>query len=211
LAAKIFGSENPKSYVHERAGLGPEHAYLLPPVTKRLGEPRGRSLFEIGFGNGAVANYFSEAGFRVTGIEPSSDGVNLAKCHYPKLTALHEGNVYDDLPGLYGTFDVVLSLEVVEHLYSPKVFAANAFKLLNKGGIAIISTPYNGWLKNVAIAVLAQFDHHHTALWDHGHIKFWSIATMTRLLADAGFEGIEFLRVGRIPPLAKSMIAIAKK
>jgi hypothetical protein len=32
-----------------------------------------------------------------------------------------------------------------------------------------------------------------------------------RLLEEAGFGGIEFRRVGRIPPLAKSMIAIAKK
>jgi 2-polyprenyl-6-hydroxyphenyl methylase/3-demethylubiquinone-9 3-methyltransferase len=35
--------------------------------------------------------------------------------------------------------------------------------------------------------------------------------TLTRLLEETGFGAIEFRRVGRIPPLAKSMIAIAKK
>jgi 2-polyprenyl-6-hydroxyphenyl methylase/3-demethylubiquinone-9 3-methyltransferase len=61
------------------------------------------------------------------------------------------------------------------------------------------------------VSVLGQFDRHHSALWDHGHIKFWSIATLTTLLSEAGFVDIRFMRVGRIPPLAKSMIATAKK
>jgi 2-polyprenyl-6-hydroxyphenyl methylase/3-demethylubiquinone-9 3-methyltransferase len=54
-------------------------------------------------------------------------------------------------------------------------------------------------------------DAHFTALWDHGHIKFWSIPTLTTLLKEAGFKRVRFLRVGRIPSLAKSMIAIALK
>ncbi|MDB5393732.1 MAG: hypothetical protein JWM91_1238 [Rhodospirillales bacterium] len=202
---------DPKEYVHRSQGLGFHHAYLLPPIVKYLGPPDGRSLFEIGFGNASAAHYFHKAGFRVVGIEPSGDGVAIAKRLYPEITRLNEGNVYDNLPGTYGTFDVVLSLEVIEHLYSPREFAANAFGLLNTGGVAIISTPYNGWLKNVALAALGQFDHHHSPLWDHGHIKFWSIATLTQLLTEAGFKDIRFFRVGRVPPLAKSMIAIATK
>ena len=204
-------TSDPKSYVHQQTGLGHHHAYLLPPIIKYLGKPCGRSLFEIGFGNAAAAHYFHETGFQVSGIEPSSDGVSLARSLYPEMTGLHEGNAYEDLAGKYGAFDIVLSLEVVEHLYSPRNFAENAFKLLKGGGVAIISTPYNGWLKNVALAVLGRFDHHHSPLWDHGHIKFWSIATLNQLLCDAGFSDIQFVRVGRIPPLAKSMIAIAKK
>ena len=54
-------------------------------------------------------------------------------------------------------------------------------------------------------------DRHFTALWEHGHIKFWSIATLAELLREAGFKDVRFLRVGRIPALAKSMIAIARK
>ena len=45
-------------------------------------------------------------------------------------------------------------------------------------------------------------------LWDHGHIKFWSMATLSELLREAGFQQIRFLRVGRVPVLAKSMIAV---
>ena len=80
-----------------------------------------------------------------------------------------------------------------------------------RGGGVIVSTPYHGYLKNLAMAVTGKMDAHFTALWDHGHIKFWSVRTLTILLEEAGFRDLRFLRVGRIPPLAKSMIAIARR
>jgi 2-polyprenyl-6-hydroxyphenyl methylase/3-demethylubiquinone-9 3-methyltransferase len=54
-------------------------------------------------------------------------------------------------------------------------------------------------------------DRHFTALWDYGHIKFWSMITLRELLEETGFIDIKFERAGRVPPLAKSMIAVAKK
>jgi 2-polyprenyl-6-hydroxyphenyl methylase/3-demethylubiquinone-9 3-methyltransferase len=54
-------------------------------------------------------------------------------------------------------------------------------------------------------------DAHFTALWDYGHIKFWSEKTLRVLLEEAGFRDIRFRRVGRVPALAKSMIAVARK
>jgi len=79
------------------------------------------------------------------------------------------------------------------------------------GGTAIVSTPYHGYWKNLALAVTGRMDAHFTALWDHGHIKFWSIATLGELLREAGFVDIRFERLGRVPALAKSMIAVAKR
>ena len=52
---------------------------------------------------------------------------------------------------------------------------------------------------------------HFTALWEGSHIKFWSRKTLSRLLREAGFSSVDFHRVGRIPALAKSMIAVAHK
>jgi 2-polyprenyl-3-methyl-5-hydroxy-6-metoxy-1,4-benzoquinol methylase len=105
----------------------------------------------------------------------------------------------------------LLSLEVVEHVYFPRKFAACAYALLEPGGTAIISTPYHGYLKNLVLAATGAMDSHFTALWDHGHIKFWSMRTLGELLREAGFRQIDFRRVGRVPALAKSMIAVARK
>ena len=169
-----------------------------------------RRVFELGCGNGAVAAKLSSLGYQVTGIDASDEGIRNANKQFPALD-LYQGSAYDPLAATYGAFPALLSLEVVEHLYAPRKYARTAFDLLKPGGTAIISTPYHGYWKNVALALTGKMDDHFTALWDHGHIKFWSFKTLSALLSEAGFVGIEFHRVGRIPMLAKSMIAVATK
>ena len=117
----------------------------------------------------------------------------------------------DALADQYGRFPVVLSLEVVEHVYDPRRCAATVFSLLEPGGTAIVSAPYHSYIKNLALAISGKMDAHFTALWDRGHIKFWYYNSLSTLLSEAGFEDIRFERVGRIPRLAKSIIAIARK
>lgn len=140
----------------------------------------------------------------------SAEGIKQANLAFPNLR-LELGSAYDDLSSKFGSIPVVISLEVVEHVYAPRQFAATLFSLVAPGGIAIISTPYHGYLKNLAMAISGKLDKHFTALWDNGHIKFWSMRTLTVLLKEAGFVDIRFHRVGRIPALAKSMIAVASR
>jgi 2-polyprenyl-6-hydroxyphenyl methylase/3-demethylubiquinone-9 3-methyltransferase len=149
-------------------------------------------------------------GWEVSGVDPSSEGIAQAKASHPHLR-LDTASAYDDLAAQYGRFPVVISLEVVEHVYAPRDYARCLFDLVEPGGTAFVSTPYHGYLKNLALAVAGKMDAHFTALWDHGHIKFWSVPTLTVLLHEVGFRDIRFLRVGRIPSLAKSMIAIAHR
>jgi len=157
-----------------------------------------------------VANELAKQGWQVTGVDPSAQGITQANARYPHL-ALHEGSAYEDLAARFGQFAVAVSLEVVEHVYNPRRYAATLFALLQPGGTAIVSTPYHGYWKNLALAISGRMDAHFTALWDHGHIKFWSIKTLSALLREAGFVDIRFERVGRVPALAKSMIAIARR
>ena len=77
--------------------------------------------------------------------------------------------------------------------------------------MAIFTTPYHGYWKNVVMALTGKLDAHFTVLWDGGHIKFWSRRTLTRLLEEAGFRVERFVGVGRVPLLWKSMILVARK
>ena len=74
----------------------------------------------------------------------------------------------------------------------------------------MISTPYHGYLKNLALSILDKWDKHHTVLWHGGHIKFWSRKTLTLLLQENGFNVIAFHGIGRLPYLLKSMILVAR-
>ena len=146
-------------------------------------------------------------------MEPDADGVRFAKEQLPS-TPLYQLGVDSD-PALIteqeGLFDAVVSTEVIEHLYSPHLLPRFAWHCLRPGGLLIVTTPHHGYLKNLALSVADKWDHHHTALWHGGHIKFWSRTTLTQLLAKEGFVAERFLGVGRVPWLWKSMILVMRK
>jgi 2-polyprenyl-3-methyl-5-hydroxy-6-metoxy-1,4-benzoquinol methylase len=197
-------------YEYTDSDFGHTHAYLLPSLKTFLSSVKPDRVFELGCGNGAVAGWMSKLDIDVTAIDYSETGVRQANLAHPQLR-IEVGSAYDDLAEKYGKYPVAVSLEVIEHLYEPRKLVDNLFNLLQPGGQVFISTPYHGYLKNLALALTGKMEAHFTALWDGGHIKFFSISTLETLLKEAGFIEIEFLRVGRIPMLAKSMIAIARK
>lgn len=180
----------------------------LLSAAAKCAEPK--RAFDLGCGNGSIAAAIAAEGWDVTGVDPSDQGIEQAQEAYPHLR-LAKGSAYDDLVSICGRFPVVTSLEVVEHCYAPRDYVRTLYDLVEPGGTAIISTPYHGYVKNLALAITGKMDAHFTALWGHGHIKFWSIDTLGTLLKEVGFKEIRFKRVGRYAPVAKSMFAIAKK
>jgi 2-polyprenyl-3-methyl-5-hydroxy-6-metoxy-1,4-benzoquinol methylase len=200
------------SYTYSDAVHHAHHRYLDDEVLRILAQlswPAGeRRVFELGCGNGSFAKVMSEHGYTVTAVDSSISGIQLARSSFPGI-AFHNGSAYDDLSNQFGKFKVVISLEVIEHIFEPRKYAATVYDLLERGGLAIISTPYHSYLKNLVLAISGKMDAHFTVLWDYGHIKFWSIKTLRILLLEAGFKDVRFSRVGRIPPLAKAMIALA--
>ena len=201
-------------YAYGGPGGNGSHAYLLPRVLRLLDSlelpPERRRLFDLGCGNGAATAALAEHGWQVAGVDPSADGIQCAREAYPHLR-LEEGSCYEDLAARFGRFPVVTSLEVVEHVYEPRRLARCVYDLLEPGGWAIISTPYHGYWKNLALALAGKLDAHFTALWDNGHIKFWSRRTLGQLLDEADMDVVRFAYAGRTAPFAKSMIALARR
>lgn len=203
-----------KEYEYSNANPSHTHRYLWPDLKtillKEKANETSKQVFEIGCGNGATAKMFSDLGYEVTGIDFSKTGIEQANKAYPGLK-FYVDSVCNDLALAYGKFSIVCSIEAMEHLYAPKKLVENMYSLLENNGIGIISVPYHGYLKNLALAISGKMDKHFTAVWDGGHIKFFSIKTLKKILREAGFKDINIVRVGRIPFLAKSMIAVFRR
>lgn len=203
----------PRAHSHYRSAAPTwAHSYLLPVVLaeiERLGLA-DRRAFDLGCGNGSFAAALKEMSFSVAGVDPSPSGIAIAQAALPEFR-FECGRCEDDLAARFGTFPLVVSLEVIEHCFSANRFAAACFDLLEGGGTLICSTPYHGYLKNLALSLFDKWDDHHTSAQDGEHIKFFSERTLRLVLQRAGFLDIRFVRAGRIGPLAKSMVAIARK
>jgi 2-polyprenyl-6-hydroxyphenyl methylase/3-demethylubiquinone-9 3-methyltransferase len=121
------------------------------------------------------------------GLEISESGLAQARANYPQIQ-FHSVDLMDGVSMLpmAGNCDVVISTEVIEHVFLPRIFAKNCRDLLKSGGTLIISTPYHGYLKNLVLALTDKLDAHFTALWDYGHIKFWSKADADASVAGGG-------------------------
>lgn len=201
-----------KSYFYKHARGNPSHAYLLPilqEVMTTLSKDEPRAI-DVGCGNGFVSDFIARGGFRVVGVDPSNRGMEIARQHFPAVE-YYQGTAYEDLASMFGQFDLTVSLEVVEHLYSPKTFARTLFLLTKPGGVCVVSTPYHGYLKNLVLAASGRFEKHLNPLNEGGHIKFFSIQQLTSLLQEVGFHIRRIHRVGRIPALAKSMVIVANR
>lgn len=116
----------------------------------------GLALLDIGCGGGLLCEPMSRLGFRVTGVDASEKGIGAARAHaeeqgldidYRNTTAeslLAEGA---------GRYDVILNMEVIEHVADPGRFLRDTVKLLKPGGLMVVAT-LNRTVKALGLAVV---------------------------------------------------------
>jgi 2-polyprenyl-3-methyl-5-hydroxy-6-metoxy-1,4-benzoquinol methylase len=201
-------------YFYKTAESGHHHHYIFPALKKLLSkvktnENRQIRVLDIGCGNGSLSNLIAKEGYEVVGIEESLSGFTTAMNSFPECKFIH-ANLYDiPYSDLGEDFDVVVSAEVIEHLAYPRELIKSAKKCLKSNGVLILTTPYHGYVKNLALALTGKMDNHFTVLWDGGHIKFFSVKTLTKLLITEGCNDYQFEFAGRFPYLWKSMLVLA--
>jgi SAM-dependent methyltransferase len=189
------------------AGEQCHHRYIYPCIRALLPHRKTLSILDAGCGGGFIAAQLAAMGHQVVGIDSAPGEISAAKSMYPAVR-FELASVYDDLTNLMppGGWDLIVSAEVIEHLYSPRDFLRNVHKHLHRAGSLILSTPYHGYLKNLALSLLDQWDHHHGVDWDGGHIKFFSPKTLTVMLRETGFGEPAFRNAGRVPWLWRSIV-----
>ncbi|MBR8829290.1 MAG: class I SAM-dependent methyltransferase [Gomphosphaeria aponina SAG 52.96 = DSM 107014] len=196
-------------YLYRDQNFTHAHNYLIPQLTKIISGKQKLTILDIGCGNGSLSNYLAKKGHQVVGIEESASGIEIASANFSNCTFI-QGSIYDFPYARVGKdFDLVISVEVIEHLLYPRELLRVAKNCLKPEGQILITTPDHGYWKNLALALAGAMDKHFTVLWDGGHIKFFSVNTLSQLLKEEQFTDINFEFAGRFPLLWKSMLCTA--
>ena len=114
----------------------------------------GLALLDIGWGGGLLCEPMTRLGFAVTGVDASERNIEVARAHAEAIGLVIDyrastAEALLDQPG--ARFDLVLNMEVVEHVAEPGQYLRDCAHLLKPGGLMIVAT-LNRTLKALALA-----------------------------------------------------------
>ena len=157
----------------------------------------GKSALDVGCGAGLLAEPLARLGAKVTAVDAAPELIEAAKAH-----AAGAGLDIDyravGVEALKGKFDLVTSMEVIEHVADPQEFVQALAARLATGGLLILSTPNRtAWSKLLTITLAEGFGQ--IPKGTHDFDKFIDPDTMRGLLAQAGLEVIDFEGIAMSP------------
>ncbi|MGW8278942.1 bifunctional 2-polyprenyl-6-hydroxyphenol methylase/3-demethylubiquinol 3-O-methyltransferase UbiG [Sphingomonas aurantiaca] len=146
----------------------------------------GKTALDVGCGAGLLCEPLARLGAAVTGIDAAPENISVAEIH-----AAQSGLAIDyragGVEGLVGQFDLVTSLEVIEHVSDPAGFVRGLARVLADGGLLILSTPNRTPLSRLAMITLAEGTGT-IPKGTHDWNKFLTPEELTALLKDAGLR-----------------------
>ena len=160
LAAEWWDAEGPFRPLHR---INPVRlTYIRDQICRHFTRDKkaskslsGLSVLDIGCGGGLVCEPLTRLGASVTGIDPAAETIEAAKAHAraSSLDIEYQATTAEDIAAKGQSYDVVLLLEVVEHVPDVPAFLKAVAPLVRPDGIMILST-LNRTLKAYALAIV---------------------------------------------------------
>jgi 2-polyprenyl-6-hydroxyphenyl methylase / 3-demethylubiquinone-9 3-methyltransferase len=174
-------------------------AYIRDAVCRQFGRNAGHPpcldgirILDIGCGGGILCEPLARLGARVVGADPSADNIKAAALHaeHGGLTIDYRVTAAEVLAGAGERFDVVLAMEVVEHVADVGLFVRCCADMVRPGGLMIAAT-LNRTLKSFALAIVgAEYVLRWLPRGTHRWEKFVTPAELEFAMGRAGMQVI---------------------
>jgi 2-polyprenyl-6-hydroxyphenyl methylase/3-demethylubiquinone-9 3-methyltransferase len=160
MAARWWDANGPMRALHK---LNPIRlAYLRDAACRTFArDPRapyplaGLAVLDVGCGGGILSEPLARLGATVTGLDPAAGNIAVAKLHAERagLTIDYRGETVEAVAARGERFDLVLAMEVVEHVTDVEIFVEACSRALKPGGVLGLST-INRTMRAFALAIV---------------------------------------------------------
>jgi 2-polyprenyl-6-hydroxyphenyl methylase/3-demethylubiquinone-9 3-methyltransferase len=150
-------------------------------------------ILDIGCGGGLISEPMTRLGAKVTGIDASDKNIQVAKLHAKKNSL--EINYLNTVPENLDNedkFDIILNLEVVEHVENLDLYLSSCFKLLRKNGIIFTATINRTLTSYIKAIVGAEYILRWLPIGTHDWNKFIKPEELEKKLTDLNFSITDF-------------------
>ena len=179
--------------------------YILEEISKHFKLNRNKELLlknfeilDIGCGGGLISEPMARLGGNITGIDASEKNIKIASLHSKennlKITYLNKSPEQLDEKE---KFDIILNLEVVEHVDNLDLYLKSCYKLLKKNGLMFTATINRTFTSYIKAIIGAEYILRWLPIGTHDWNKFIKPEEMQKKLTDKNFltnniKGLEF-------------------
>ena len=149
----------------------------------------GKSALDVGCGAGLLTEPLARLGATVTGIDAAPELVEAARLHSAAM-GVEIDYRSGDVQQLEGQFDLITSMEVIEHVADPAAFVGALARRLAPGGLLILSTPNRTSLSRLVMITIGE-GFGQIPKGTHDFDKFIPPERLKTLLSDAGLKCLD--------------------
>lgn len=153
--------------------------------------PGGDSILDIGCGEDLTLMPLWNKYREVYGIDISEPRIKRLQKQFGDNPAIHLSveDVNDKLSFRDASFDTIMAIAVLEHIFDPYHFMKECYRLLKPGGHLIVHVPNIAWLGNRLRLLMGILPVTSTGEgWDGGHLHYFTVASLRKLFQEEGFE-----------------------
>jgi 2-polyprenyl-6-hydroxyphenyl methylase/3-demethylubiquinone-9 3-methyltransferase len=150
------------------------------------------NILDIGCGGGLISEPLARLGAKVTGIDASAKNINVAKLHSKKSKLqINYQNTSPENLNNFEKFDVVLNLEIVEHVDNVNLYIKSCHKLLKKNGIMFTATLNRSFSSYLKAIIGAEYLLRWLPIGTHDWNKFIKPEELEKLLSQEKFSTLD--------------------
>ena len=160
--------------------------------TDRSNYLEGLSILDIGCGGGLISEPMARLGAKVTGIDASEKNINIAKLHSKKNgLKINYLNASPENLEHIEKFDIILNLEIVEHVDNVSLYIKSCYKLLKKNGLMFTATLNRSLVSYIKAIVGAEYILRWLPIGTHDWNKFIKPEELEKYLSDEKFSTLD--------------------